>query len=247
MANNTIPIQIQPVQAVCFSDNETLDESKLIIIKNGRIIQKFPGNQPPPTPFRRYKAVEENKKSDAPATKTLKRKSLLDLMEEQRNKKDKTDVNIICEGEYLPCYSQVLHLRSDVFAKMLDIDMKEKQTKEIEIDDMELNVCQAFVTFLHSDKFNETYTDGLLYAAEKYNISTLKIACEEAFIKTISNHNLFSLINKADSYNSENLKSACLNWIANNKKNIKLKGTKEFENLKMKNVKLALEMLESSI
>ena len=174
---------------------------------------------------------------------SLKRQSLSEFMEEQWIKKSRTDVNLICKGETFPCFSQFVATQSDVLRKMLDD--KRNGIKGIKIDDMDIETCRAFVTFLHSDKFDDSQKEELLYASEKYKVSRLKIACEEALINSLSNKTILSSIKQAKENSANNLKAACLDWISVNKNSFKtLKGSDEYNAMKEKDKDLFMEMIE---
>ncbi len=62
-----------------------------------------------------------------------------------RRKKGTCDVTIFCEDHWFPVHGFVLRMRSDVFAAMLDTDMKEKRSGQIKVKDVKPKIMEALI------------------------------------------------------------------------------------------------------
>ena len=109
--------------------------------------------------------------------------------------KDMCDVQIICGGQVFDCHQVILSARSPVFRIMFQADMAEKMTRKVNVTDVEPDVMSELLTFIYTgntpklDKLDkervvktqtfDLFAQGLLMAAEKYQLEQLKNICLE--------------------------------------------------------------------
>nr|DAD39698.1 TPA_asm: hypothetical protein HUJ06_014021 [Nelumbo nucifera] len=126
------------------------------------------------------------------------------------------DVTINTADGTLSAHKAVLSASSPVFQSMFLHDLKEKNSSTIEIEDMSLESCTAMLSYLygtikHKDFWNHRI--ALLGAANKYDITDLKEACEESLLEDISSSNVLERLQEAWLYQLNKLKKGCLTYL----------------------------------
>ena len=131
---------------------------------------------------------EENKE-------VKKLRPLIQDLEKLFSDKDMCDVQIICGDKVFDCHQVILSARSPVFRIMFQADMAEKMTRKVNVTDVEPDVMSELLTFISTgntpklDKLDkervvktqtfDLFAQGLLMAAEKYQLEQLKNICLE--------------------------------------------------------------------
>ncbi|KAK4767777.1 hypothetical protein SAY87_002918 [Trapa incisa] len=127
-----------------------------------------------------------------------------------------TDVVInACDGT-ISAHRAVLAARSPVFRGMFSHDLKEKELSAIDISDMSIKVCQAFLTYIYGNIRNADFLAHrleLLHAADKYDISDLKDACHQSLVEDIDTTNVLERLQFAYLYQLQELKASCLMYL----------------------------------
>ncbi|XP_055352977.1 uncharacterized protein LOC129598913 [Paramacrobiotus metropolitanus] len=107
-----------------------------------------------------------------------------------------TDCTLISsEGNQFPAHRAILAAQSPVFAAMFQHDTSEKATGICKIIDFEANILQLLIHFAYTRELSAG--DGgqqiikLWYAADKYDMSDLRHACEDALVASVKNENAF--------------------------------------------------------
>ena len=116
------------------------------------------------------------------------------------------------------CHKAVLAARSDVFAAMFrHKEMKENVTNQVEIKDTDADVLEDLLRFMYSNKVNnlESNASRLLIAANKYNITSLKVLCEEFLSSNINVHNAANLLQLGYLHEAKILRLAAIEFITN--------------------------------
>ncbi|KAI9115696.1 hypothetical protein K1719_013365 [Acacia pycnantha] len=127
-----------------------------------------------------------------------------------------TDIVINASDGSIGAHRAVLAARSPVFHSMFSHNLKEKELSTINIEDMSIDACQAFLKYLYgSIKIEEFLTHRLvlLHAADKYDISDLKEACHESLVEDIDTKNVLERLQNASLYQLPKLKSSCLRYL----------------------------------
>ncbi|KAJ6776765.1 hypothetical protein OIU74_000869 [Salix koriyanagi] len=79
------------------------------------------------------------------------------------------------------------------FHSMFAHDLKEKELSTINISDMSMEACQAFLNYMYGNIQREEFLVhrlALLGAADKYDIADLKEACHESLLEDIDTKNV---------------------------------------------------------
>ncbi|XP_076886241.1 BTB/POZ domain-containing protein At1g21780-like [Bidens hawaiensis] len=129
-----------------------------------------------------------------------------------------TDVNINTCGRTLKAHKAILSASSPVFHSMFQHDLKEKISSTVDIEDMSLESCTAFVSYLYGTIEQEDFWKhriALLGAANKYVVSSLKDLCEESLLEDINTGNVLELLQEAWFYHLDKLKKGCLTYLFN--------------------------------
>ena len=86
----------------------------------------------------------------------------------------------------------------------------------IHIDDMSRESCMALLSYLYGNITQEDFWKhrlALLGAANKYDITDLKAACEESLMEDINSGNVLERLQEAWLYQLEKLKKGCLMYL----------------------------------
>lgn len=127
-----------------------------------------------------------------------------------------TDITICASNGSIGAHRAVLAARSPVFHSMFSHDLKEKEMSAINISDMPIEACQAFLNYIYSNiQYDDflTHRLDLLRAADKYDISDLKDACQESLLEDIDTKNVLERLQSASMYRLPKLKVCCLQYL----------------------------------
>ncbi|WCJ44330.1 BTB/POZ domain-containing protein [Euphorbia peplus] len=126
------------------------------------------------------------------------------------------DVTIHTPNGILSAHKAILSASSPVFESMFHHDLKEKESSTIYIEDMSVDSCKALLSYLYGTIKHETFWNhriALLGAANKYNITDLKDACEESLLEDINYGNVLERLQEAWLYQVQKLKKGCLRYL----------------------------------
>lgn len=148
--------------------------------------------------------------------------------------KEMTDVQIRCEGQTFDAHQVILAARSPVFRAMFQAEMKEKESRQVEILDLKAKVIPEMLKYIYNGSccVNDKKPDvemvsDLLGAADKYQIDILKEMCENVLSGTLVIDNALRLLSLADMHSANDLKRNALDMVVTNAK--KITGTKEWK------------------
>jgi len=129
-----------------------------------------------------------------------------------------SDVTVVADEREFPVHRAILAEHSDVFKAMFEVDMVEKRDNCVVIEDISADVLNDLLTFIYTDSAPNISVNAseLLAAAEKYNILSLKTACEAELAKTINIENVLDRLIESDMYRAFLLKDDALEWIGKN-------------------------------
>ena len=134
--------------------------------------------------------------------------------------KDLTDMTIKCGAQDFPCHSLVLSARSPVFKAMFQANMKERESREVIIEDIEPAVFAEMLHFIYTgetkDNALEKTSVELLAAADKYELNSLKQACEDNLCSGLTKSNAVQYLILGDFYKSLKLREKALKKVATN-------------------------------
>lgn len=126
------------------------------------------------------------------------------------------DIMINASDGSIGAHRAVLAARSPVFHSMFSHDLKEKEMSTIDISDMSIEGCQAFLNYIYGNIQHEeflTHRLALLHAADKYDISDLKEACNDSLLEDIDAKNVLERLQNASLYQLPQLKISCMRYL----------------------------------
>ncbi|OMO50136.1 BTB/POZ-like protein [Corchorus olitorius] len=126
------------------------------------------------------------------------------------------DVTINTADGTLKAHKAVLSASSAVFESMFHHDLKEKESSTIHIEDMSLESCMAFLSYLYGTIKQEDFWKhrlALLGAANKYDIVDLKDACEDSLLEDINSQNVLERLQESWLYQLNRLKKGCMTYL----------------------------------
>lgn len=127
-----------------------------------------------------------------------------------------TDITINASDGSIGAHRAVLAARSPVFQSMFAHDLKEKELSTINICDMSIEACQAFLNYIYGNIQHEEFLVhrlALLQAADKYDIVDLKEACHESLLEDIDTKNVLERLQSASLYQLPKLKISCMQYL----------------------------------
>jgi len=137
--------------------------------------------------------------------------------------KDHSDVIIRCGDKVYDCHKTILTSRSPVMKTMLESNMKEKITGDIEIKNMDHEVLEDLLEYIYSGFAPniEEHTQELFAAADQYQIEKLKELCEMRLCSRLDTTNCIELLILSDLHHAQALKAASLEYLSKNMHNMK--------------------------
>jgi len=143
--------------------------------------------------------------------------------------KDSSDVIIRCGEKVFNCHKIVLASRSPVFKTMLESNMREKITGDIEIKNMDHEVLEDLLKYIYSGGAPniDAHTKELFAAADLYQLEKLKELCEMKLCSRFDVSNCIDLLILGDLYNAQKLKAAGLEFVSKNLHKMKTSEWKE--------------------
>ncbi|XP_051125070.1 BTB/POZ domain-containing protein At1g55760-like isoform X2 [Andrographis paniculata] len=127
-----------------------------------------------------------------------------------------TDILINASDGSIAAHRAVLASRSPVFRGMFSHNLMENELSAVDIPDMSIEACQAFLSYIYGNIRNDTFLMhrlALVRAADKYDVSDLKEACQESLIEDIDNGNALERLQYAALYHLPRLKISCTTYL----------------------------------
>ncbi|KAB1208409.1 hypothetical protein CJ030_MR7G001380 [Morella rubra] len=127
-----------------------------------------------------------------------------------------TDIIINASDGSIGAHRAVLAARSPVFRSMFSHNLKEKEMSTIDISDISIETCKAFLNYIYGNIQHEdflTHRLALLRAADKYDISDLKETCHESLLEDIDAKNVLERLQNASLYQLPDLKTSCMRYL----------------------------------
>ena len=165
--------------------------------------------------------------------------------------KEFTDIKIQCEGQSFDCHMVILAARSPVFKAMFESNMKEKETKTVNLDDFKPNVIAEMLNFIYTGTVASHDTLGvialeLLRAADKYELDHMKNICEDSLCSTVEVTNCVEYLVFGDMYQTLRLKRRALRMLVDNLDSITSNNSDILEDLCKERPGLAVEVMKES-
>ncbi|GKD61081.1 BTB/POZ domain-containing protein-like protein [Tanacetum coccineum] len=127
-----------------------------------------------------------------------------------------TYITICASNGTIEADRAVLAARSPIFHSMFSHDLKEKKMSAINISDMTIEACQAFLSYIYTNIEHQDFIKhrlDLLRAADKYDVLDLKDACEESLMEDIDTKNVLERLQSASMYRLPKLKVCCIQYL----------------------------------
>ena len=139
--------------------------------------------------------------------------------------------------------------RSPVFRAMLQADMKEKQTRKIDIEDSKPEIVGEMLRFIYTGDIPNEKLDALasdlLGTSDKYELNYLKKICEDKLCSTLKVDNSIECLVLGDLHNASKLKKMALELVAKNMS--KIVETDVYKNLFIQRPLLAWELSKVNV
>jgi len=139
------------------------------------------------------------------------------------------DVIVRCGDKVFDCHKVILASRSQVFKTMLEADMKEKMSGEIEIKNMDHEVLDDLLKYIYSGVAPniDAHSQKLFAAADQYQLEKLKELCELKLCSRFDVSNCIDLLILGDLYNAQKLKASALEFVSRNIHKMKISEWKQ--------------------
>ncbi|KAJ8676296.1 hypothetical protein QAD02_012083 [Eretmocerus hayati] len=133
------------------------------------------------------------------------------------------DIDLVVNKQKFHAHKIVLASRSPVFMAMFENDMQEKLSNEINIPDVDPDVMEKFLSYIYTNQVKniESFAEGLIAAADKYQVDGLKTLASRAIVKKMNKENVIESLILADLHHVDELKKHALHFIARHMKNLK--------------------------
>lgn len=171
--------------------------------------------------------------------------SLADDSERLYWSKTDTDITIVVKGRRFPAHKIFLKMRSQFLAAMLSQGTTEKETKkDFVLVDIKPQIFEKVLRFIYTDRADDLGNDAaeVLEAADKFQLETLKIICEESLSRSLNRENFIEIISLADRHFAKNLKNYAMEFFGTIAEDIV--ESYEFKKLENTNPYLALELFK---
>ncbi|GBM11897.1 TD and POZ domain-containing protein 3 [Araneus ventricosus] len=153
------------------------------------------------------------------------------------------DAKLKTATETFPVHTVVLSARSPIFKSMFTNDMKEKVNHCVDIDDLDADTLGRMLLFMYSDTLDDLKYESaksLYFAADKYNIVSLRQRCSNFLKQNLLQSNCLDILLLADKHQDKDLKYAVQNYITKNDEAVLF--SDEWRNLEENNSRLTTEV-----
>ncbi|CAM6009740.1 unnamed protein product [Sphagnum balticum] len=138
------------------------------------------------------------------------------------------DVAFEVDGEVFHAHKLVLAARSPVFKAQLFGPMRDRNSSNLQIADIEAPVFKALLHFIYKDVLPDTkelsgglststlLAQHLLAAADQYGLDRLRLLCESKLCENVSTDTVATTLALAEQHHASELKAVCLKFAASN-------------------------------
>ncbi|XP_044584820.1 kelch-like protein 38 [Cotesia glomerata] len=173
--------------------------------------------------------------------------NLYNEMRKFYNSEELSDVTIIVDETKIPAHKVVLAAQSEVFAKMLQSEMKEAKDGEINIKDHDPEIILEMLHYCYRGatkaRYNIEIALQMLEVANYYQIMKLKEISKSTLMNNMSVDNVIRIIDTADNYDAVDLRQKAKEFIIAHCK--ELFPSNEFQELFFRKQKLMLEIVRA--
>lgn len=154
-----------------------------------------------------------------------------------------SDFKLKVDGKEFEVHMSILSARSPVFKAMFQHKMRESKEKKVDISDLSADTVQQMLQHIYTGEVStlEQSAESLLEAADKYDLASLKSACEETLRSKLEVKNAARLLMLADKHHADQLKADCMRFIAAHSKEVQ--ESEGWDAMKEQQVSLSLKQL----
>jgi len=142
------------------------------------------------------------------------------LMKELFETKKYADITFTIENHEFQVHKCLITQRCPYFAKMFESGMNESHSNPIPIEDKEVkaNIFEVILRYIYLCKveLNDEIAEDLLKHAHKFGLKDLTNDCQQFLITEIKVENAVPYLHLAEQYEIEQLRKACVIFIAKN-------------------------------
>ncbi|UYV64800.1 SPOP, partial [Cordylochernes scorpioides] len=126
-----------------------------------------------------------------------------------------SDVTLCVDGQEIKAHKNILAARSTVFAAMFDHGIEENLQNRVDIEDLEPQVVRGMLRYIYTGTAPNLHklAQGMLIAADKYDLGQLKAECEETLRIGLTVENAAELLMLADNHRAEQLKELAVEFV----------------------------------
>lgn len=129
---------------------------------------------------------------------------------------DTSDVTFEVGDKLIPAHKLILQARSSFFQKMFTIEMKERQSKIVKIEECDGVLFQTMLKYLYTDEPPTNLDEiagSLLVVADRFLIEPLKQICAQSLLKNLNRDNLGENMLLAHKFSCLDLKRECFRFM----------------------------------
>ena len=152
---------------------------------------------------------------------TLPEFNLSKVMDEARHNNLFTDVTlVVADGKEFKAHKAVLASQSPFFKTRFEDRWSGQKNSDsrVEMTDVPEVVMDTVLTYLYTGKATNIRKIAfqVLPTAEEYGIEGLQKMCEKVLAETVMDKNVVNILIHAETYNAQDLRKACKNYIISN-------------------------------
>ena len=144
------------------------------------------------------------------------------------------DVIVVCGEDIHHLHSWRLVQKSNFFKTALDIPMKEKREKKIEVKEVDSAIFHCVITYIYHGTLEfdkETQLENILDAADRFDMEELKHEIRNQLKEDIDKDNVLDMANLAQLYNANMLLCNCIEYVIKENVTLKIEDAKKYPNV----------------
>jgi len=167
--------------------------------------------------------VHERSQPSEALSESYHQKQLTQDLDLSYASKEYTDITIICNKKEFECHKLILASRSKVLKKVIKV-MKENESGKFEVNCKNVEVFEDMLRYIYTGIAPniDTLAKELLEVAEEYQLQKLKELCELKLSSSVDIGNCIDLLVLSDINQASTLKTAALNFVNKNLKQIEI-------------------------
>lgn len=129
-----------------------------------------------------------------------------------------SDVVVVIGKEIFAAHKLVFSANSPVFHRMFSHEMKDPVFDKLDVNDIQSEIFQELLRYMYTGSVNnlKSLAQGVLVAANKYQMEDLKLICEKFISKGLTVQNALDILHLSDKCEANLLKESSFNVIASN-------------------------------